>query len=151
MRTQSIAYVAANGPASHCDSVCTAAIGCPSSRAAPCLLQRPTCMQRQRQACPAGVGAVGASLAQRFQEQSRTLWGALRTRSILLPALFVFLWQVCTRRAISLPDCRRPRAPPCIHPWQLSSLHCHNVGGHTLNAVDTPTKHGHGSNPAQAL
>ena len=41
-----------------------------------------------------GATQLGAGLAQRFREQGGTLWGVLKTRSILLPAVFVFLWQV---------------------------------------------------------
>ena len=45
------------------------------------------------------------SLQTRFVDQSQALWRAINTRSILLPALFVFLWQACPSETLA---CQRP-------------------------------------------
>ena len=37
----------------------------------------------------------GAQLLKSLRAQAEALWGAINQRGILLPALFVFLWQVC--------------------------------------------------------
>lgn len=43
----------------------------------------------------AGRPAPRVKLAARLMVQLDALWGAINQRSILLPAAFVFLWQVC--------------------------------------------------------
>jgi hypothetical protein len=62
------------------------------------------------QAAAAGAGRLGlaedsqpsgppmATGLQQLQEQGRALWGAVTQRNILLPTIFVFLWQVCAPR-----------------------------------------------------
>ncbi len=39
--------------------------------------------------------ARGAQLLKSLRPQVEALWGAINQRGILLPAVFVFLWQVC--------------------------------------------------------
>ena len=61
----------------------------------------------------------GVSIRTRFVEQSQALWKAVNQRSILLPALFVFLWQVPSP-ALRL-HCRMPGA---LKPHRLGAESC---------------------------
>lgn len=45
-------------------------------------------------AAPCLPPGAGAALASRMAQQGRALWGAVRRKDILLPTIFVFLWQV---------------------------------------------------------
>jgi hypothetical protein len=51
----------------------------------------------------------GAQLLESLRAQAAALWGAINQRGILLPAVFVFLWQVCPTpnpEARSVPSCK---------------------------------------------
>jgi BT1 family len=51
--------------------------------------------QRRQNSGVSGLAATGSALAAALATQGAALWGAIRQRHILLPTVFVFLWQVC--------------------------------------------------------